>query len=432
MKRFDVLIVGDFRFPGGTSAAIAHELRALRSTNHSVGLYHVKSAYLSAKRTAWHPDLAAEVDHGGLQVLAENAAAEASVIFVHSPWVLRQIAPTQLRAPVRILVAHHPPADARGQLYYDARALERHARSAFGGRFVWAPISPVCRDAFDAAGLTFPRLRFDWANLIFVDDWGAARSRLIGDHPVIGRHSRPRNEKWPATRDALLEVFPSSGDIQVRLMGLSDKMKRLIGKHPCNWQTMEPDEIPVREFLSGIDFFVYFHHPDWVEAYGRTVAEAAAAGCVVILQPYLRRTFGDAGLYCEPVEALDLVSTVAADRERFAKLSARGREIIDHRFGLTSYLDRLEGVLAAARGDVPLDAVIERPKLAVPAIVRGEAKRASFYWHRARVRFSKAQPKRALRRQLKGLRRKFSRISKIRPKRALKQQVKRFRRRLLH
>jgi hypothetical protein len=406
MTNFDILIVGDFRFSGGTSGAVAHELRALRSTSRTVGLYHVNSAYLGRKPPRWHQEIVAEIDRGAVSVVPEGAAAEASVIFVHSPWVLPKIAPTRLKAPVRILVGHHPPADARGRLYYDPRVIERGARRAFGGSLVWAPISPVCRDAFDAARLTYPRLRMDWTNLVFVDDWGAARSRLIGDHPVIGRHSRPRDEKWPATRDALFEVFPSSGDVQVRLMGLSEKMKRLIGERPGNWQTMEPDEIPVREFLSSIDFFVYFHHPDWVEAYGRTVAEAAAAGCVVILQPYLRRTFGEAGLYCKPVEALELVRAIAADRARFAALSARGREVIDQRFGLTSYLERLERVLAAARGDVPLDEIIERPRRAVSAILQGEAKRAAFYWQRRRSRISKMRPKRALKRQVKRFRRR--------------------------
>jgi hypothetical protein len=367
----------------------------------------VNSDHLRTKGVAWHQDIVAEMNRGAVPVVAEGAAAEAGIIFVHSPWILPRIAPTRLRAPVRILVAHHPPADARGRLYYDPRVIERHARRAFGGSFVWAPISPVCRDAFDASRLIFPRLSTDWTNLIFVDDWGKARARLIGDHPVIGRHSRPRNEKWPATRDALFEVFPSSGDIQVRLMGLSEKMKRLIGECPVNWQTMEPDEIPVREFLRSIDFFVYFHHPDWVEAYGRTVAEAAAAGCVVILPPYLRRTFGEAGLYCEPAEGVDLVCSIAADRDRFAELSARGRAIIDQRFGLTSYLDRLERVLAAARGDAPLDEIIEPRRLAVPAIVQGEAKRASFYLHRARSRISKVRPRRALKRRLKSFKRRL-------------------------
>jgi hypothetical protein len=407
MQQFDILVVGDLRFPGGTSAAIAHELRALRSTDYSVGLYHVNSAYLKAKSTGWHQEILAEIDRGAVHVVTEGAAAEADVLFVHSPWILRQIAPTRLRAPVRILVAHHPPADAHGRLYYDWRTIERRGRKAFGGNLVWAPISPVCRDAFDAARLPFPRLRMDWTNLLFIDDWGRARSGLIGDRPVIGRHSRPRNEKWPATREALFQMFPASGDILVWLMGLSEEMKRLIGERPANWQILEAHEIPVRDFLSRIDFFVYFHHPDWVEAYGRTVAEAAAAGCVVILPPYLRKTFGDAGLYCEPAEALALVRAIAADRERFAALSARGRELIDQHFGLASYLNRLQRVLAAARGDVPLEEIVERPRVPVAAILQGEAKRVSFYWQRTSSGIAKWRPKHALKREVKRIRRRL-------------------------
>jgi hypothetical protein len=128
------------------------------------------------------------------------------------------------------------------------------------------------------------------------------------------------------------------------------------------------------------------------------------------LPPYLRKTFGDAGLYCEPAEAVDLVRSIAADRERFAALSARGREIIDQRFGLTSYLDRLERVLAAAHGDVPLDEIIERPRLAIPTILRGEVKRASFYWQGTASRISKLKPKRALKRQVEAFQPTIARL----------------------
>jgi hypothetical protein len=105
-------------------------------------------------------------------VVTGGASAEAGVLFVHSPWILRQIAPTRQRAPVRILIAHYPPADAHGRLYYDWRTIEQHGRKAFGGNLVWAPISPVCRHAFDSARLPFPQLRMDWTNLLFVGDWG--------------------------------------------------------------------------------------------------------------------------------------------------------------------------------------------------------------------------------------------------------------------
>jgi hypothetical protein len=401
MKRFDVLILGDLRFPGGTSAAIAHELRALRSAGYSVGLYHVESAYLR-KKTDWQKEIVAELHHGAAEVIPADGKAEGKVLFVHSPWVLPKMAPTQLSAPIRILVAHHPPVDARGRLYYDPWLVQRHARTAFGKNLIWAPISPVCRDAFDAAGLTFPRLRMDWTNLLFVDDWGAARSGLIGDVPIIGRHSRPRTVKWPNTREALLQIYPNGGDITVKLMGLSDGVKKMLHETPRNWQILETDEIPVAEFLKGLDFFVYFHHPDWLEAFGRTIAEAVAAGCVVIVPPYFRRTFGDACLYCEPGDALALVRAISADPHRFAELSSRGRCMIDERFGPNSYLARLEQLMRAADGRLSIDEIVEYPRRGFVKLLRSHANRVSFH----QLAMTKARPKRSLKRRLKDFRRK--------------------------
>jgi hypothetical protein len=401
MKRFDILIVGDFRFPGGTSAAIAHELRALRSSGYAVGVYHVESAYLG-KKTSWQKEIVAELRHGAAEVIPMGGEAEGKVLFVHSPWILPKMAPTQLTAPMRVLVAHHPPTDARGRLYYDAWLVEQHARRAFGGGFVWAPISPVCRDAFDAAGLTFPRLRMDWTNLLFVDDWGAARSGLIGDVPIIGRHSRPRKVKWPNTREVLFQAYPNGGDIPVKLMGLSDGIKEMVRDRPGNWQIWETDEIPVAEFLKGIDFFVYFHHPEWLEAFGRTIAEAAAAGCVVIVPPYFERTFGDACLYCEPGDTLALVRAVSGDPQRFAELSARAGGIIDERFGPSSYLGRLERLMRVSDGKLPIDEIVENPRYGAAKRLRSHANRVPLHW-RAMI---KARSGHSLKRTLKKLRRK--------------------------
>jgi hypothetical protein len=131
MERFDIVIVGDFRFraalPGGRPrvAGAAVDQPCRRAVN---------SAYLGPKLVGWHQAIVAEVDRGGLHVLPEEAAAEAHVIFVHSPWILPRISRTRLRAPIRILVAHHPPVDARGRLYYDPRAIERQHIRRWTGR----------------------------------------------------------------------------------------------------------------------------------------------------------------------------------------------------------------------------------------------------------------------------------------------------------
>ena len=48
----------------------------------------------------------------------------------------------------------------------------------------------------------------------------------------------------------------------------------------------------VDAFLAGIDFFVYFTHPFWRESFGRSIAEAIAAGKLVITDPVTATSFG--------------------------------------------------------------------------------------------------------------------------------------------
>lgn len=54
-----------------------------------------------------------------------------------------------------------------------------------------------------------------------------------------------------------------------------------MGAFPENWAPFRFCEIEPPQFLKGIDFFVYY--PPWVEAFGRTGAEALASGAVAIL-----------------------------------------------------------------------------------------------------------------------------------------------------
>jgi hypothetical protein len=381
-QSFDVIIVGDFRFPGGTSSAVASEVRALRQGDHRVALYQLNSSILAEGR-AWNDRIFALVEDGSAAVLPPDAAACCHVLFVHSPWLFVQPPEkqAQIKSGLRVLVTHHTPTDGNGHLNYDPAVVDRHAEQAFGGPFVWAPISPVCRNSFDRAGMPQPRLREDWSNVVFVGDWGQARSRLLGDRPVLGRHSRPQLEKWPATRADLLAGYPNDPDIEVRLLGVDDKARALFEPLPSNWTVWEFNEIPVKDFLAGIDFFVYFHRPDWIETFGLTIAEAAAAGCVVITHPYLEKTFGKAALYCSPENAPALVRKSAQDPRRFAELSAEGRKAIDDRFGPEVYLRRFRRLLAASQDPTFVTDLVVRPEPSARLWLRNCAKRSA-YWSR--------------------------------------------------
>lgn len=377
---FDVIIVADLRFPGGTSSAVAAEVRALRMGKHSVGLYQLNSAILRRDRP-WNERIRSLVQDGDAVIVPPGAPASSHVLLAHSPWLFIQPQPEQpqIDAGLRLLVAHHTPTDANGSLNYDPMVVDRHAAGAFGQPFIWAPISPVCRDSFDVAGMRQPRLKDDWSNVVFVDDWGRPRRGLLGDRPVLGRHSRPQLNKWPASRADVLSAYPD--EMEVRLLGVGERARALIDPLPQNWHTWEFNHVPVREFLAGIDFFVYFHHPDWLETFGLTIAEAAAAGCVAITHPYLERTFGEGALYCQPDAAPALVRATAGDPQRFAELSARGRQAIDARFGPDAYLRRFRRLLVASRDRQLLSQLVIQPKRSPRLWLRSSSKRCA-YWAR--------------------------------------------------
>ena len=76
--------------------------------------------------------------------------------------------------------------------------------------------------------------------------------------------------------------------------------------YPPNWQVWPFNAIPPERFLSTVDFFVYFHHSQWVEAFGRSIVEAMASGAVAILPRQFETLFGEGAIYAEPSEVRDL------------------------------------------------------------------------------------------------------------------------------
>lgn len=378
--KFDVIIVADFRFPGGTSSAVAAEIRALHEGGFSVALYQVNSPVLASSMD-WNDRICSRLRAGDATILHPGEPAICDVLLAHSPWLFTRPQPEQpqIEASLRVLIVHHTPTDANGRLNYDPDVVNRNACRAFGASFYWAPISPVCRDSFETAGMTQPRLRFDWANVVFVDDWGRARSGLLGDPPVLGRHSRPQLEKWAASRAGVLAPYPE--DMEVRLLGVGQKVRALIEPVPEKWTAWDFDEMPVKDFLPRLDFFVYFHHPQWIETFGLTIAEAAAAGCVVVTHPYLERTFGKAALYCLPEEAPRLIRAIAEDPRRFAEQSVLGRAVIDERFGPKAYRRRFEQLLAASRDPSLLREIVLQPERDAKLWLRRLGKRFA-YWSR--------------------------------------------------
>jgi glycosyltransferase involved in cell wall biosynthesis len=353
---YDVAILSDLRYPGGNSASIVAEVRAQAAAGLSTVLVHVPSPHLKHARPFQSRIVACLRD--GLADLAHDDGAEvrAKVLLIRQPRIFTEdlaVVPA-ISAEHAIVVLNQPPGDGSDdQRYYVFTEVRERVERYFGASVVWAPISSQVRDNVlrVAPGATLPDT--DWHEIIDVDDWAVDRRREPGAIPVIGRHGRPDPVKWPRDPGQLLQAYPDSDQVKVRILGGGEIGVRRLGRRPAAWDVVEFGAEAPRDFLGTLDFFVYFHDPDWLEAFGRTILEAMASGVPVIVAPHFRSIFGEAALYTHPAGVRDLVRRLHADRPAYDALVARAREFVTEQYGSASHIARLASLGVVPRRRVP-------------------------------------------------------------------------------
>ncbi|GIM95150.1 hypothetical protein Ato02nite_069430 [Paractinoplanes toevensis] len=340
---YDVAILSDLRYPGGNSASIVAEVRAQAAAGLSTVLIHVPSPHLRHAR----PFQSRIVDclRDGLADLAHDDGTEvtARVLLIRQPRIFTAepaVVP-KVKAGHTIVVLNQPPGDeSHDQRYYVFDEVRERVTRLFGDGIVWAPISPQVRENVQQVAPRAALPDTDWHEIIDIDDWVAA-DRTPGGVPVIGRHGRPDAVKWPREAGELLQAYPDSAEVKVRILGGGEIGVRRLGRRPDNWDVVEFGAESPQDFLAGLDFFVYFHDPDWKEAFGRTILEAMASGVPVIVGPHFRAIFGDAALYTDPAGVRDLVRRLHADRAAYQAQVERARRYVTEQFGSASHIARL-------------------------------------------------------------------------------------------
>ena len=349
---FDVVILCDLRFPGGTSTSIAAEIDAAASAGYRVGLAHLDAASLSTDRPI-HPALRQRLDDATATLVLPGQRVRSRLVEIRHPMVVARDlgGPLPIDTDMVILVAGQAPRDRDGTVHYDPALVDGHAAAALGVRPVWRPISPVVRKALgSAADRDEIVLGDDWVEIIDPTRWDTQRSGpLDPSRPVIGRHSRPDPLKWPANAEELLAAYPDEAPgpntIGVRVLGGTAGVTDILGNEPAHWEIHEFGSIDPAAFLASIDVFVYHHHPALVEAFGRTVLEALAAGIPAIAPPSLEVLFGDGCLYATPTQTRELVEDLCRDPVRWRDQADRGRRLVAARFSSEAHLTRLRAVI---------------------------------------------------------------------------------------
>ncbi|WP_205856261.1 glycosyltransferase [Phytoactinopolyspora endophytica] len=358
----DVLDVSDLRFAGGTAHSIAEEVRAQHAAGFSTALIHLNGP-LVAKVSPVNAQIRQEVQQGHAELLVRGERVRARAAVVRHPAVL-EYAADQL-PPIEtdhvVIVANAAPHDIDGHEHYRPEQVHQIARQRFGREPLWAPIGPQVRQSIAGRVPPASLLESDWVNIIDVEAWEVERTGPRGHRPVVGRHSRASAQKWPRDVETLQAVYPVDGSWTVRVLGGAEPAEALLGKLPDSWEVYEFGAMSPKEFLAGLDFFVYYHDPRWVEAFGRTVLEALASGVPAILPPAFEPLFGAAAIYAEPPAVRRIVDRLYADRRAYEDQVARAADVARSRFGHQAHIARLAELIGTASDgpDAPGTAVTD-------------------------------------------------------------------------
>ena len=133
--------------------------------------------------------------------------------------------------------------------------------------------------------------------------------------------------------------------------------EEILGYKPKNWTVFDFGSLDIVAFLSSIDVFVYFHHPNWIEAFGRVIAEAMASGLPTILPHHFEPLFGEGAIYASPRRVHSVVQELS-DIAAYQKASRRARTFVQENFGPAVHIRRMMNLISS-RSLLPAKAIHE-------------------------------------------------------------------------
>ncbi|WP_420586163.1 glycosyltransferase [Ruegeria sp.] len=336
------------RFSGGTSAAVAAELRITAEFGEVI-VYAIASRMFGDKRHL-APVLRQVIDELNIPVVWDAPRISADFAILHNPSFLKfqKSLSTKIYAQELIVVTHENFLRPGGEEGFDVSCcLDQIDQSTLALKKTLAPISSYNRETVTnwlskfREGRHWNVLDVDWFNIFSTD----LSEPCEKPEDRRGRHSRPGFEKFPPVADLDL-CFPKHAKSNVILGAnalLDDEL------HRPHWTLLPFDAVSVESFFEMIDFFVYFTAPTWRESFGRVIAEALAAGKVVLTDPNTGKTFGDAVIACQPAEVDGIISGFISAPDRYREQVAASQAALK-RYSAETFRAQFAGILGAENG----------------------------------------------------------------------------------
>ncbi len=329
---FDIVVVTDPRFSGGTASAVIADVTAFCAGGARVGLLPVTSAFFTGSIETANNQVLDLVNLECVTDLSHASDISTNVVFFHHPLTFFYGVSERVKitAKTSVVVAHHPPFRGDGSLEYNPVLTNRRIAKSFGVTPLWAPVSGLIRQHLRSFAPLIRLSSHDWVNIFDPAAWQSRRpvftaSSGIEPHATVGRHARTDLLKWPeAPEDMTAPLGHANGEWRTRVMGCPAQAMIKAGADISNWSILDFNQEPVDQFLDSLDVFSYFYNANWVEAFGRTMVEAMLMERPCVLDPRLQQTFGDLALYCKPSEAPALLEAL---RQAPQRTRARAKEV---------------------------------------------------------------------------------------------------------
>lgn len=335
------------RFPGGTSSAVATELRAT-ATMARVSVNAIRSKMFKGDNIA--PPLEAALRDLGLKMVWDPQTISADIVILHNPSFLKfqSRLGTQIIARHLIVVTHENFLRPGAVEAFDVAAcLEQIDRGSIALQKSIVPVSQYNRSTVEdwllrhRASGNWSLLDVDWFNI-------CSFSFMQPNHfpeDRRGRHSRAGFEKFPSIED--LDIcFPKHAQSNI-IIGADTFMKEKLNRP--HWKMIPFRGIDIDKYFEMIDFMVYFTSSTWRESFGRVVAEAIAAGKVVITDPGTASTFSGAAIPASPSEIDGIIQAFISDPPRYSEYVRKAQETL-LAFSADVFQRRFSGFLQSLPG----------------------------------------------------------------------------------
>ncbi len=353
-QSYQVVLAGDWRKWGGPQKSMLEEIHALKAAQISVAVLHLEAGrFMSTKVEFLAPEIQKLINSGYVDEVLFDDEIDVDLLILRYPPILQFMAdrPSALRIKRMFVTANQAPSELDGtDIRYLVRDCHRKAKSCFTEAVTWVPQGPQVREAIKPYLAEDELENFDFPGILSISEWQTAVPRQKrGNKPVIGRHSRDDEMKWPESKELVEFAYPVSSDIQVRVMGGGKTPSRLLKRKsfPDNWTVLERDAISVSDFLDSLDFYVFFQNSKAVEAFGRSILEAIASNLVVILPRHFQPVFGSAAVYCDIDEVEEMIWKYFNDWSLYTEQQRIAAKVLKERFSREAFSTKITQILGS-------------------------------------------------------------------------------------